>query len=106
MPKIASGTLWALWEPLGAFGSLWEPLGAFLGSPPRWPKKWSDLNKIVVQERPFFEACQNAKNSLWELLGASGRADQNQQAREVGTQTLVKYVIHAVLLYSAAHKPS
>jgi len=38
---------------------------AFLGSPPRRRKKWSVLNKIVVQERAFWEACQNS-DSAWQ----------------------------------------
>ena len=33
--------------------------GGLPGVPPTTAKKWSFLNKIVVQERPFFEACQN-----------------------------------------------
>ena len=31
-------------------------------------KKWSVFNKIVVLERPVFEACQNAKNSRRTLF--------------------------------------
>ena len=43
-----------------AFGSLGSISQKGLpGVPPTTAKKWSVLNKIVIQERPFFEACQN-----------------------------------------------
>ena len=41
----------------GSLGSISQK--GLLGVPPTTAKKWSVLNKIVVQERPFFAACQN-----------------------------------------------